>query len=291
MNGAAAIERTYGKDAVRFVTLTIPGGGPAVEEFQVRWSGWITNLIGQWLRDNLPGAAFCWVIERQKRGTFHWHYIVGHSDASTLVKLEKYLRDYWRRLLDKIHATKCGAIWGKWADASTQDKEAVLQVRVERVRLNISRYLAKYLSKNTFASITVLGNSPSRWWGANQVCRGLTNSLCEVAVSALDTLTSCVRKVEALKDGAALSDAVGATFSFTNRYLFGVPTLIAFASGANQGIVIDWLKEVLFGGFASHSKPHKKQEPSRSCLLSSEAVPVFEQICSIFGGRAIVASG
>jgi hypothetical protein len=243
MEHATALEKTFGKDACMFGTLTLPASTEEAFETLARYSGWVINRMNQWMRDTAPGVHYLFVWELQKRGALHAHFIFAHSDARLLTRVVGHWKNNWCHILSQLSEMTGIDMFKRDEDVTWKNDWEYVQADVKPVTKSVAAYLAKYLSKSESKSSRANTYYPSRWWGASKETKALSWQLSEVAVSVLMPLEEACSKAAEL--AGRFADAVGALFHFENPYLVGAETWIARVSGSNAEVVYDWLKSSL----------------------------------------------
>ena len=175
-----AIEQTFDKNQVQFVTLTVPGSTNQALKAVAMYSGWIMNRIQTYLTDNYQfstGEKYVFgTVELQKRGALHWHFAIVLEDIRLINKFRIDIENFWYKLLNQL-SKKTNidvfkrAIGGTWQDKWDTIKERA--VRSETVYKSVSNYLAKYLSKAHGKNQKLPQYIPSRWWSASDDCKKL----------------------------------------------------------------------------------------------------------------------
>lgn len=177
--GAGAMERHLGKERCKFVTLTVPGSTPDATRVVAQWSGWLMNRIQTWITDNFThsnGKKYViGVVELQKRGMLHWHFLVGLESFFYYEKFAAGIEMLWYKLLCQLSKKSGVNLFQKsnghdWKPEWESIKHRA--VRVENVKKSVSNYLAKYISKNPYKNVSEVQYkgvktkvySPSRWW-------------------------------------------------------------------------------------------------------------------------------
>jgi hypothetical protein len=239
---AAAIEKRYTRDMCRFLTGTIPGSASFTPELIARYSGWITQHTNQWLRDHVPGLDYVYVWELQKRGVLHVHYLVAHTNVATLQRLSTNFKNFWVQLLMRLSEISGSDVFERADGSSWRDAPQVVQVLVLTVNKSVANYLAKYLSKSSRDAISESQLCPSRWWGSSRGSESLRIFYSRVVHGVSGPLSKLRGRVA--KALGSYSDAVGAVFSFTDRWRPFREISIVYTSGSLDA-------EALFSGLCA----------------------------------------
>lgn len=181
--GAGAMEREFGIDKCFFATLTLPGSTNEATRVIAQWSGYIMNRIQTWIGDNFvhsDGKKYViGVVELQKRGALHWHFLVALESFFYYEKFAKALEEFWYNILCEL-SEKSGVNLFKshYGYDHKLDWQGIKDraVRTERVKKSVSNYLAKYISKNEYRNVTeVVYKSrrckvypPSAWYARSE---------------------------------------------------------------------------------------------------------------------------
>lgn len=176
--GAAAMELKLGKELCKFATLTVPGSTPEATKVIAEHSGYIMNRIKQWIRDNFShsdGSQYViGVVELQKRGMLHWHFLIGLESFFYYEKLAKGIATLWYELLSQLSDKTGINLFEKSNGHDWRLQWEKIQhraVRVEHVNKSVSNYLAKYMGKNPYKNVKEVQwkgvkykvYSPSKW--------------------------------------------------------------------------------------------------------------------------------
>lgn len=240
--GAAVIEKIYSKHSCRFLTGTLPGSTAAAYEYTARYSAWLIQQVTQYLRD-IGIDTFCCVWELQKRGALHLHVLCAHTDPRVLATLEARWHELWVHWLVQA-SLKCGVdLFARESGGSWIMAPHVVRADCQNVRVSVSRYLAKYLSKSASKFGSGRGNSPSRWWSLSMRVRELIGSDSECASSVTLSRDESTTIFEVM--AAELASVADVSFYSRNPVLPWCTTLIAYTSGANAEIVFDYLQHKL----------------------------------------------
>ena len=132
---------------IAFFSISFPEGF-AVDHAFIAFNYWLTCL-----RKNYKLNNYVWVAETQKNGTLHFHMLTNNYMSW------KKVNDEMAIIIDNIVITK-GASWGNSSkekyngidgDAifnSKRHKKTGIGLNQAQIRLWISRYITKYVSKN-----------------------------------------------------------------------------------------------------------------------------------------------
>lgn len=169
--GVVAVDLYGEKDNWWFLTVTYPTesieGCNAISDN----SGWIVKSLKNYLRqfeDEKSTFMYCW--ERQRRGTLHLHFGVRlpHARDRNFCNegFHRWAVDHLDRLSDRTGIN----LWiGRWGH-DWSSKKSVLQSYAQPVRATLSRYIAKYIGKES--SKVCPGwdglSSPRRWVGVSK---------------------------------------------------------------------------------------------------------------------------
>ncbi|HEY9294823.1 MAG TPA: replication endonuclease, partial [Phormidium sp.] len=188
---AGALELEFGKEKLAFTTLTVPGSYQKITKAVASYSGYIMNRIQTYLSDNYghsDGSKYVLgVVELQKRGMLHWHFLIAVEDTKLIETLEIKMQKFWHRLLKQVSKLsgvdlfkrKQGDTWeGRW------EKIKHRAVDVQTVKKSVVGYLAKYMSKGCKKGMKSVQKStafsPSRWWSCSDDAKALMHrrTLC-----------------------------------------------------------------------------------------------------------------
>jgi hypothetical protein len=167
---AAIIERRF-SGGTYMATLTLTGHNRQAIAVVEKWSGYIVQLLKQWLRDNCPGSEHVGVWERHKSGALHLHIVIGTNWKSEQRILKDLLPSYWIRLEHQLERRSGINMFCNDQGQDWRYSPDVWRNSVEPVRLSVVAYLSKYLSKESRKQQAdcdthdaALGACPSRWW-------------------------------------------------------------------------------------------------------------------------------
>lgn len=176
-NAAFLMEERYGKANLSFWTLTLPTLSP--EDWRTVLEKWseVLRYLFIYLRRLLQGAGLpdfiMYVVELQPKRTerdgvpaLHLHGLfLGRLPGERQWKIKPTdLREIWRRSLNSV----CGLSLSSWQMRSTEN--------IQQVKLNAGAYLAKYMSKGSGVTDSLLASwnlarlVPS-WWGLSSSMR------------------------------------------------------------------------------------------------------------------------
>lgn len=158
----SVLEREYGKRCV-FATVTIPGQGIEVSRAVAMWSGYLAQLINQWIRYVAPNSEYCWVYEWQKRGMLHLHYALGDFELTELRRLEREWRGAIHRVLCTVSKRSGVDLFSREDGGTWHGQLGVLRSNCRPVRKSVRNYMSKYLTKGSGSGAHF---APSSWWGA-----------------------------------------------------------------------------------------------------------------------------
>lgn len=177
---AAALELEFGKERLAFCTLTVPGSTHKAIRIVAENSGYIMNRIQTYLTDNYThkdGKKYVMgVVELQKRGMLHWHFLVVLPEGKSIDKLESDLQKFWFRMLKRLgDKNNCDLFKRKQGDTwkYRYGKIKKRAVDVQEVRKSAANYLSKYISKNSkpkSKGFNDISYCPSRWWSKSDDC-------------------------------------------------------------------------------------------------------------------------
>lgn len=187
---AAALELEFGKERLAFCTLTVPGSTHRAIRIVAENSGYIMNRIQTYLTDNYThkdGKKYVMgVVELQKRGMLHWHFLVVLPEGKSIDKLESDLQKFWFRMLNKLGDKNNCDLFKRSKGNSWKYRYGKIKHRavdVEEVRKSAANYLSKYISKNYKSESKGFNNisyCPSRWWSKSDDCVDLMHKYTKV---------------------------------------------------------------------------------------------------------------
>ena len=233
---AAAVLEHYYDRRVLFFTATLPGSTQAALRAISEWSGYLVERFKQWLSDNCHKWEGVGVWERQKRGALHLHWAVGGLNEAERAWFAANFQQWWCHALRVVSAKAGVDLFERESGGTWQLDPSKVRANAVPVQKSISRYLAKYLSKNRIArnNWTHAANGrevffPSRWWGISNSLRHKVRAERRAVESELLPVDVAADIVE----GAwAIIAAVSPTvFSWTNPYRERDRTLIGFPVG------------------------------------------------------------
>ena len=172
---AACLERECGTNVV-FCTATLPGSTTAAMKVLAAYSSYLTELLNQWLRDNVEGVMMIGVWEFQKRGALHLHWAVGRKAPGGLEVIKTELKTWWCKVLARLSRETGIDLFGRQHGGSWAKHWNKVQVDVEPVRKSISRYLSKYITKGHRLRNNEHAFPPASWWSCSSAIKQLVRS-------------------------------------------------------------------------------------------------------------------
>ena len=169
---AAVIERTCGTNVV-FCTATLPRSTPQAMKVLAAHSSYLTELLNQWIRDNVQHALMVGVWEYQKRGALHLHWAVGTTERGALDVVKDNLKEWWCKVLTRLSRETCIDMFERKHGGTWRNRWDRVQVDVSYVRESITRYLSKYLTKSQRAVNNTWTFPPASWWSCSRTVRSL----------------------------------------------------------------------------------------------------------------------
>ena len=190
----SAIEAKFGKESMRFLTLTLPGSTDAAMGIMSRYSAYIVNRLNTFITRRLGEYAKYRVNvwEKQKRGALHLHAVVCSKNQESLEKVDRDFKGFCFRLFHDLSKMTGVDMFGRTDGTTWKDNIEVLRCHSEKIRKSVARYMSKYMSKKDSKTQDVSGVNkseyyPATWasWGrgARQVLRERT---IEIARKRID---------------------------------------------------------------------------------------------------------
>lgn len=178
------VDTKYDKSDCLFLTGTLPGSTYESMEAFAKWSGYATDRIGAWLRNQKIEYDSFHVWELQRRGALHIHMLIATKDQSLYKFVQENWKAHWTKILNDIGKKENIDMWARSKGGSWKDSQEVIQTRALPVEKSVSAYLSKYATKGNTHMAKSKGFTvkfyPSRWWGCSRALR-----------QSLDELTSC----------------------------------------------------------------------------------------------------
>ena len=165
-----SVEKKFGKNNLRFLTMTLPGSTEAAIKTMSAYSAYVTNRISTWLGDILGeyrGFKVA-VWELQSRGALHLHAVVGHPNKEVLEKIDFGFKKFCYRMFQQISKKSGIDMFERFDGTTWKDNPEVLRCNSEVVRKSVASYMSKYLTK-TERNYSQVSESnlyiyyPSRW--------------------------------------------------------------------------------------------------------------------------------
>ena len=182
-NAAGALAKTYNK-SILFITLTLPGRTQKAVEAQSSWSAAVVERFAKWLDYHVPGCQWLQVWERHADGVLHQHWCVGHKQRSLLQWVVDNLQQYVQEMYQRI-SRDTGVDWFAREHGGTwQDSPAVLRNEAEFVQKSVTRYLAKYVAKQSKIESqehAYKNAGPTRWYHS---CKALKQAVVNYTLKA-----------------------------------------------------------------------------------------------------------
>lgn len=180
----------FSTDKTIFLTGTLPGSTKEAFETIARYSAYLVHRLKSWVNKRSKGQYDFYVWEHQKRGALHLHYAVYVNDYETGESIIQDFPHEWCRLLKSVGALSGVDLFDTGKGYSHEESTVIGCQYAQRVRLDVSRYLSKYVSKQGKGD-TVDANTalycPSRWYG---VSRPLLAKLRELTITRIFHIAS-----------------------------------------------------------------------------------------------------
>lgn len=193
-----------------FLTGTLPASTDEAFKTIAQYSAYIVHRLKAWVNKRVRTQLDFYVWEHQKRGALHLHYAVYVPDDDVANKLIKDFPQQWVRLLTNVGELSGVDMFDTGRGYSWLPGEAAKNQYAQRVELDVSRYLAKYVSKGGRGDTADADESrycPSRWYG---VSRPLLELLRKLTIEHLYHTVSLREAHQKLEDVngflASLSD-------------------------------------------------------------------------------------
>lgn len=190
MRAGGALEKLgYGTSSaddgrVAFFTGTLPGSTDESLRAIAHWSGYISNRLTQWFRNdsvNLWGYVWEW----QQRLALHIHVFAASKNKRKLAKMIKQFKNFWYQLLLDVCEKSGVDLFARKEGGTWRFRKKILRAKGEWARKSPAAYLCKYVSKN--AAFRKVDDSrfavipadfyPARWWGMSSDLKAQTESL------------------------------------------------------------------------------------------------------------------
>jgi hypothetical protein len=135
------------------LALTLPGDFETITPTEVHEA--FKSLSDRFTASKLfPDVSYFWKREFQKRGALHYHLVIyGLEDEPKRDLIHLWLATQWNSLV-------CVGLTDK--ERENHFKCQIHPNNLEKVRKNIAKYFAKYVSKDPGAGQVEV---PGRWWG------------------------------------------------------------------------------------------------------------------------------
>lgn len=168
--GAALQRSIAAPEEALFLTGTLPSVDVEAWRALAVCSGYVVHRLKAWIAKRLKSKLDFYVWEWQKRGALHLHYVVAAPDFEIRTKIKEGFHAQWIRLLQDVEAITgvsmfTGSHGRDWSEAPEKIRTEAAECRVD-----VSRYLSKYLSKGTNPKDAAsLGRfCPTRWFGVSR---------------------------------------------------------------------------------------------------------------------------
>jgi hypothetical protein len=114
-----------------------------------------------------------YVWELQERGALHLHYALVITDSVVRRAVIEEFPRMWRQCIDAVGRLAGVDMWARKRGGTWADRKEVLQADAQECEKSPDRYLAKYCSKDAFASrhrpVSDRNfKGPVRWWGVSR---------------------------------------------------------------------------------------------------------------------------
>jgi hypothetical protein len=238
----AVLDEKYGRQII-FLTGTLPGSTRSSSKCLAAFSGYVFELLNQWLRDTAPGCDFVGVWEWQGRGALHLHYAIGHHSPETLEKLRGEFHDYWCGLLLRLSDKSGVDLFGRAGGGTWRDRLEIVQTNVQAVIKSVGRYLSKYLSKQGCKRSNATYFPPVSWWTCNRRLRKMVEEAARKCGSVTINASEAATMYEALLGTADGGSEL--TFEYRNSYRQSDRYSIMFGAPQSQKAVFRALVEQL----------------------------------------------
>lgn len=257
---ANAIGVEFGSERLAFITLTLPGSTPDSIRVFSEWQSHIQKRVAQYLKRNYSIGTEVYFVnkwEYQRRGALHSHILLAlpideveqEGKNHDLPMLQSKIRAFWTRVIRDLSARSGVDICARNGGGTWESSPEKWQIKVVRP-LDVSRYLAKYVSKQNEERTTqnYQGNKyrMTRAWSASRGARKLLVSQT-ISYSA---------QLDPQHFDALVASANAASFDMTER------SICVWNPYTNLAV-----------GFHSYSENSKKLFENVRALISEFAIP------------------
>jgi len=160
------------KDRQVFLTGTLPGSTEGAMLALTHLAPHVVKSVQTYLPRRLGVSAkelrYIWVWELQKRGALHMHLIVECQSESVALGLLGEWRSVWVAALRAASEKAECDLFERWYGGTHKEDEGQWQIKSERVKKSVSRYLSKYESKGSKGESRFF---PPRWYGISSALR------------------------------------------------------------------------------------------------------------------------
>ena len=154
-----------------FFTGTLPGSTPEAFETIARYSSYLIHRLKSWIAKRWPGKYDLYVWEHQKRGALHLHYAIYVPDEAISNGLIEDFPCAWTRLLRRVSLMSGVDMFDTGRGYSWTPEYAATLQYAQRVKMDVSRYLSKYVSKQAKGNTENADKAfycPNRWYGVSR---------------------------------------------------------------------------------------------------------------------------
>lgn len=178
----ASLQAKYGRENMRFLTMTLPGSTEDSMKIISKYSAYIVNRINRFCSNIIGKDAQnrVQVWELQKRGALHNHLVIASLDKKGLELIDSSFKNFCYQLFSELSKMTNTDMFARASGGTWKDNPDVLKCDSQVIRKDVASYLSKYISKTNSKINENPDNKieyyPSRWatWG-----RGATKALQE----------------------------------------------------------------------------------------------------------------
>lgn len=145
----AAIQAKYGRQAMRFLTVTLPGSTEAAMRAMAQYSAYIVNRINRFFSNIIGSDAQnrVQVWEFQKRRALHSHIAIASKNQEGLKRIDKEFQGFCHRMFQDISKMSGIDMFERKNGTTWKDRPDMLRCDSQVVKSNACAYMSKYMGK------------------------------------------------------------------------------------------------------------------------------------------------
>lgn len=146
---AAALEAKFGKECIKFLTITLPGSTDEARQAFAYYSSYYRNLLNNYFQRIFGKGEFYYIAvwEMQKRGALHLHVIVASEKKECFKKMKEGFKKWTYRSFKTLSEKAEVDMFERKGGGTWRDEPDKIVCSCEDIKKSVAAYLSKYLSK------------------------------------------------------------------------------------------------------------------------------------------------